>query len=144
MPDDRHTAEDRDDLAREQRRERREREEYLEDKAGKARAVEALEAAYEAAEDWHFSVEWEGRECTQAVLNACQVGLSSTQPALNWLAQREREAVVAELEQLIQSEWKWKEFDLISSIHARIAALTNQQPAACSRNEVRGAEKDNA
>ena len=28
-PDDRHTAEDRDDLAREQRRERREREEYL-------------------------------------------------------------------------------------------------------------------
>ena len=29
--DDRHTAEDRDELAREQRRERREREEYLED-----------------------------------------------------------------------------------------------------------------
>lgn len=31
MSDDRHTAADRDDLAREQRRERREREEYLED-----------------------------------------------------------------------------------------------------------------
>ena len=31
MPDDRHTADDRDELAREQRRERREREEYLED-----------------------------------------------------------------------------------------------------------------
>jgi hypothetical protein len=31
MSDDRHTAEDRDDVAREQRRERREREEYLED-----------------------------------------------------------------------------------------------------------------
>jgi len=31
MSDDRHAAEDRDDLAREQRRERREREEYLED-----------------------------------------------------------------------------------------------------------------
>lgn len=31
MLEDRHTAEDRDDLAREQRRERREREEYLED-----------------------------------------------------------------------------------------------------------------
>ena len=30
-PDDHHTADDRDDLAREQRRERREREEYLED-----------------------------------------------------------------------------------------------------------------
>ena len=29
MPDDHHTAADRDDLAREQRRERREREEYL-------------------------------------------------------------------------------------------------------------------
>ncbi len=31
MPDDRHAAADRDQLAREQRRERREREEYLED-----------------------------------------------------------------------------------------------------------------
>ena len=31
MSDDRYTAEDRDDVAREQRRERREREEYLED-----------------------------------------------------------------------------------------------------------------
>ena len=31
MSDDRKTAEDRDDLAREQRRERRKREEYLED-----------------------------------------------------------------------------------------------------------------
>ena len=31
LTDDRHTADDRDDLAREQRRERREREEYLED-----------------------------------------------------------------------------------------------------------------
>lgn len=31
MPEDRNAAEDRDDLARDQRRERREREEYLED-----------------------------------------------------------------------------------------------------------------
>jgi len=31
ISDDRHTAADRDDLAREQRREKREREEYLED-----------------------------------------------------------------------------------------------------------------
>ena len=31
MSDDRHAAEDRDELAREQRRKRREREEYLED-----------------------------------------------------------------------------------------------------------------
>ena len=31
MPDDRHTAADRDDMAREQRRNRIEREEYLED-----------------------------------------------------------------------------------------------------------------
>ncbi len=31
MPDDRHAAADRDDLAREQRRQRREREDYLED-----------------------------------------------------------------------------------------------------------------
>lgn len=31
MSDDRHTAEDRDDVAREQRQQRRMREEYLED-----------------------------------------------------------------------------------------------------------------
>ena len=31
MSDDRHTADDRDDLAREQRQRQREREEYLED-----------------------------------------------------------------------------------------------------------------
>ena len=31
MPDDRHTADDRDELAREQREQRRMREEYLED-----------------------------------------------------------------------------------------------------------------
>jgi hypothetical protein len=65
-------------------------------------------------------------------------------PALDWLAQREREAVVRELEQLMESEWKWEEFELQASIHARLADLRNQQFAACSRNELRGAEKDNA
>ena len=110
-------------------------------KAGEARAVEALEAANEAAEDWHFSVGWEGRECTQAVLNACQVGLSSTQPALDWLAQREREAVVRELEQLMKNEWI-ESFELKARIRTRIAALTNQQPTACSRSEVRGEESN--
>ena len=34
MSDDRHTAEDRDDLAREQREQRRMREEWLEDERG--------------------------------------------------------------------------------------------------------------
>ena len=41
MFDDRHAAEDRDDLAREQRRERREREEYLEDERDTYRTEES-------------------------------------------------------------------------------------------------------
>lgn len=58
--------------------------------------------------------------------------------ALSWLAHREREAAVRELEGLMESEWKWGEFELKASIYARIAALTKQQPTACSRSEVRG------
>ena len=61
-------------------------------RAGDARAVEALRKAYEAAEEWHYSVEWEGREYTQAVMDSCDQGLASAQPALAWLAQVKREA----------------------------------------------------
>jgi hypothetical protein len=66
---------------------------------------------------------------------------NGSQPALHWLAQREREAAARELEQLMESEWKWEEFELKAIIHARIAALTNQQPTACPRSEVWGKER---
>jgi hypothetical protein len=57
--------------------------------------------------------------------------------SLAWLAQREREAAARELEGLMKNEWI-ESFQLKASIHARIAALTNQQPTACPRSEVRG------
>lgn len=64
-------------------------------RAGEARAVEVLRAAYDAAEEWHGSVEWEGREHTQAVIDACEAVLVGTQPALDWLAQQRAEAAEA-------------------------------------------------
>jgi hypothetical protein len=114
------------------------------DRAGEARAVEALKVAYEAAEDWHGSVEWEGREYTQAVLDACDAVLADSQPALDWLAQREREAVVAELREWAERWWESHSDFSAGDFNQRIAALTNQQPTACSRSEVRGEENNNA
>jgi hypothetical protein len=58
--------------------------------------------------------------------------LTNNQPALDWLAQREREAAARELEGLMESEWKWEEFELKASIYARLADLRNEQPTACS------------
>jgi hypothetical protein len=114
------------------------------DRAGEARAVEALKVAYEAAEDWHGSVEWEGREYTQAVLDACDAVLADSQPALDWLAQREREAVVAELRDWAERWWDSHSDFSAGDFTQRIAALKNQQPTACSRSEVRGEENNNA
>jgi hypothetical protein len=110
------------------------------DRAGEARAVEALKVAYEAAEDWHGSVEWEGREYTQAVLDACDAVLADSQPALDWLAQREREAAARELRLLadgcatVNPVLSWQ-------LRACADGLTDQQPTACSRSEVRGKER---
>jgi hypothetical protein len=60
--------------------------------------------------------------------------IESAQPALDWLAQREREAAARELEQFMKNEWI-ESFELKAIIHARIAALTTQQPTACFREE---------
>ena len=43
-----------------------------------------------------------------------------------------REAAARELEGLMESEWKWEEFELKASIYARLADLRNEQPTACS------------
>jgi hypothetical protein len=120
-------------------------------KAGEARAVEALKRIREELETIAAGKEEEVRNdfssgeshgWGSAYLHVCRIiGNAATQPALDWLAQREREAAARELEQLMESEWKWEEFELKASIHARIAALTNQQPTACSRSEVRGKER---
>jgi pyruvate/2-oxoglutarate dehydrogenase complex dihydrolipoamide acyltransferase (E2) component len=117
----------------------------LEARAGEARAVEALRKIAEDA-DAHLndnvlignSTRWRLK-----TIRACAED-ATAQPALHWLAQREREAAARELEALMESEWKWEEFGLKASINARIAALTTQQPTACPRSEVRGKENNNA
>jgi hypothetical protein len=72
--------------------------------------------------------------------------LDGSQPALDWLAQREREAIVRELTQLGPLGSRNPELFMVpwSEIKRRIAALTTQQPTACSRSEVRGKENNNA
>lgn len=118
-------------------------------KAGEARAVEALKAARERCDWWHSDdCPWAGprNTCTceyRQLVQEVALILSSAQSALDWLAQREREAAVRELEQFMKNEWI-ESFELKASIYARIAALTKQQPAACSRSEVRGVENNNA
>lgn len=68
-------------------------------RAGEASAVEALverlraalEEVYEKADDWHSSVEWEGREYTGAVIEVIDRALSVAPPAaLEELRRRER------------------------------------------------------
>jgi hypothetical protein len=68
------------------------------------------------------------------------------QPALDWLARREREAVVRELNQLGPLGSSNQELFMVpwSEIKQRIAAITTQQPSACPRSEVWGVENNNA
>ena len=70
--------------------------------------------------------------------------LESAGPVLNWLAQREREAVVAELREWAERWWESHSDFSAGDFEQRIAALTNQQPTACPRSEVRGEENSNA
>ena len=122
-------------------------------KAGAAWAVEALKQVREELETIAAGKEEEVRNdfssgeshgWGMAYLHVCRIiGNAATQPALDWLAQREREAAARELEQLMKNEWI-ESFELKAIIHARIAVLTKQQPAACFRSEVRGKENNNA
>jgi hypothetical protein len=115
-------------------------------KAGEARAVEALRklnisarlAANYADDLKHSDDAWTEIAVLIGEVRGIRKVLDDAQPALDWLAQREREAAARELEGLMESEWKWEEFELKASIYARIAALTNQQPTACPRSEVWG------
>jgi hypothetical protein len=118
-------------------------------RAGEARAVEALEAARERCDWWHADdCPWDGprNTCTceyRQLVQEVALILSSAQPAFDWLAQREREAAARELEGLMESEWRWEEFGLKASIHARIADLRDEHHTACARSEVWGKEKEN-
>jgi hypothetical protein len=118
-------------------------------KAGEARAVEALRklqsaASYVAEEcnedDW--TVDQQAMLDLHEALDA--VDVEEPQPALDWLAQREREAVVAELRDWAERWWESHSDFSAGDFKQRIAALTNQQPTACPRSEVRGEENSNA
>jgi hypothetical protein len=109
-------------------------------KAGEARAVEALRKV-------HFAASYVAEECNeddwtvdqQAMLDLHEaldaVDVEEPEPALDWLAQREREAVVAELRDWAE-RW-WESFSDFSAgdFNQRIAAVTTQQPTACPREE---------
>jgi hypothetical protein len=64
------------------------------------------------------------------------------QPALDWLAQREREAAARELEGLMESQWKWEEFELKAGIHARIADLAESDAALFRESAQMWRERD--
>ena len=108
-------------------------------RAGEARAVEAIKGLLNQLHEFDFEID--GSVEFFDSVQQCRDATDNTQPALDWLAQQRREAAARELEQLMESEWKWEEFELKAIIHARIAALTNQQPTACPRSEVRGKER---
>jgi uncharacterized small protein (DUF1192 family) len=122
-------------------------------KAGAARAVEALKGVAEAGwlpdmEEVIHSVDCTCDFCDQnRLLEAIEQILSDdAQPALHWLYQRESEAIVRELNQLGPLGSSNQELFMVpwSEIKRRIAALTNHQPTACPRSEVRGEENNNA
>ena len=55
--------------------------------------------------------------------------------SLDWLAQREREAVVAELRDWAERWWESHSDFSAGDFNQRIAALTTQKPTACPREE---------
>jgi transposase len=123
-------------------------------KAGEARAVEGLRRIREELETIAAGKEEEVRNdfssgeshgWGSAYLHVCRIiGNAATQPALDWLAQREREAVVAELREWAERWWESHSDFSAGDFEQRIAALTNQQPTACPRSEVWGVENNNA
>jgi hypothetical protein len=122
-------------------------------KAGEARAVEALRTI--RGEDIQPDADGliEDLTCCYCDGNSAEgcdedcprfiayEALDGSQPALDWLAQREREAVVAELRDWAERWWESHSDFSAGDFNQRIAALTNQQPTACSRSEVRGKER---
>jgi hypothetical protein len=113
-------------------------------RAGEARAVEAIKALLTELHEFDFEID--GSVEFFDSVQQCRDATDNTQPALDWLAQREREAIVRELTQLGPLGSRNPELFMVpwSEIKRRIAALTTQQPTACSRSEVRGKENNNA
>jgi hypothetical protein len=111
-------------------------------RAGEARAVEAIKALLTELHEFDFEID--GSVEFFDSVQQCRDATDNTQPAIDWLAQREREAVVAELRDWAERWWESHSDFSAGDFNQRIAALRNQQPTACSRSEVRGKENNNA
>jgi predicted HicB family RNase H-like nuclease len=112
-------------------------------KAGEARAVEALRKlnisarlAANYADDLKDPDDaWTEIAVLIGEVRGIREVLDSAQPALAWLAQREREAVVAELRDWAERWWESYSDFSAGDFNQRIAAVTTQQPTACPREE---------
>jgi hypothetical protein len=107
-------------------------------KAGEARAVEAIKGLLNELHEFDFEID--GSVEFFDSVQQCRDATDNTQPALDWLAQREREAAARELRLLadgcatVNPVLSWQ-------LRACADGLTDQQPTACSRSEVRGKER---
>ncbi len=107
-------------------------------RAGEARAVEAIEGLLNQLHEFDFGID--GSVEFFDSVQQCRDATDNTQPALDWLAQREREAAARELRLLadgcatVNPVLSWQ-------LRACADGLTDQQPTACSRSEVRGKER---
>ncbi len=111
-------------------------------KAGEARAVEALKGLLNELHEFDFEID--GSVEFFDSVQQCRDATDNTQPALAWLAQQRREAVVAELRDWAEQWWESHSDFSAGDFNARIAALRTQQPTACPRSEVRAEENNNA
>ena len=107
-------------------------------KAGEARAVEAIKGLLNELHEFDFEID--GSVEFFDSVQQCRDATDNTQPAIDWLAQREREAAARELRLLadgcatVNPVLSWQ-------LRACADGLTDQQPTACSRSEVRGVER---
>ena len=107
-------------------------------KAGEARAVEAIKGLLNELHEFDFEID--GSVEFFDSVQQCRDATDNTQPAIDWLAQREREAAARELRLLadgcatVNPVLSWQ-------LRACADGLTDQQPTACSRSEVRGKER---
>lgn len=108
-----------------------------ESRAREARLAAAAAAAYDAAEEWHLSVDWEGRQYTGAVIESLESALKASM-ALWWLEAREKRAAADELQEWAAAFWAAAEKDVdvqftgtdfevrMAELRAEAAALLTQ------------------
>ncbi len=91
----------------------------------------ALDEAYEAAEQWHHSVEWEWQEYTGKVMAICAAALNTNSyTALAELKRSVRVEALRVLRRKLSPQWTWCQVaDFITDEADRIAAGTEVEDA---------------